>query len=81
MNDMIYVVTAVDTSESADGKARVLGAFRNEDDAKAFVRNDIEAYVDDAAEMGLVCDFDQMFARTEDYSYGCEWNIESVEVK
>ena len=31
--------------------------------------------VDDAAEMNLIVDFDKWSAHTEDYSYGCEWNI------
>ena len=38
----IYVVTAVDVGDSCDGHARVLGAFKSKDDAKNYVRNDME---------------------------------------
>lgn len=75
-----WIVTAVDTSESADGKARVLSVCDTEEQAKAFVRNDMESYADDAAGMDLVVDFAKMSAHTKDYSYGCEWNLEEVEV-
>lgn len=74
-----YIVTAVDTADSADGKARVLAVCKTEEEAKAFVKNDIEGFVDDAADMEIVCDFDKMSAHTKDYSYGCEWNVECIE--
>lgn len=74
-----YIVTAVDTSESTDGKARVLAVLKTEEEAKAFVKNDMESYVDDGAEMNLIVEFGRMSAHTKDYSYGCEWNIECIE--
>ena len=75
----MFIVTAVDISETADGKARVLAVCNTRDEAKSFVRNDMEDFIDDNAEMNLIADFDKMSALTEDDSYGCEWNIEEVD--
>jgi len=79
MNEKIYVVTAIDYGESCDGKARVLGAFKFEGDAKNFVRNDMEDMVDNLMGGADEVDFDQMFVRNDDFT--CEWNIEVAEVK
>ena len=75
----MFVVTAVDTSDTADGKARVLAHCSTHDEAKNFVENDMEDFINDAAEMNPIADFDEMSARTEDGMYGCEWNIEEVD--
>ena len=77
----MFIVTAVDTSDTADGKARVLAHCSTYDEAKSFVKHDMEDLIDDNAEMNLIADFDKMSARTEDDSYGCEWNIEEVDIK
>jgi hypothetical protein len=76
----IFIVTAVDTSDTADGKARVLATCASLDEAKNFVKNDMEDFIDDAAEMNPMADFDKMSVRTEDDMYGCEWNIEEVDI-
>ena len=75
----MFIVTAVDTSDTADGKARVLAHCSTYDEAKSFVKNDMEDFINDAAEMNPITDFDKMSARTEDDSYACEWNIEEVD--
>ena len=75
----MFIVTAVDISETADGKARVLAVCNTRDEAKSFVKNDIENFINDAAEMNPVADFEKMSVRTEDDMYGCEWNIEEVD--
>ena len=77
----IYVVTAVDVGESCDGHARVLGAFKNEADAKNYVRNDMEDYCDSLANTGIRVDFDQMEIVNEDEDLVCCWSIDEVEVK
>ena len=74
-----FIVTAVDISEIADGKARVLAVCNTGDEAKNFVKHDMEDFINDAAEMNPVADFEKMSVRTEDDSYGCEWNIEEVD--
>ena len=75
-----FIVTAVDTSDTADGKARVCCMCNTQEEARNYVQNDMEAYADDAAEMNLTIDFNRMSASTEDGMYGCEWNIEEVEI-
>jgi len=76
----IWIVTAVDTSETADGKARVLQACRTEDEAKAYVANDMEAFVDDAAGTETVMDPEKMSVRVRRPRRGREWNVERVEL-
>lgn len=75
----MFIVTAVDTSDTADGKARVLAQCTTHDEAKNFVRHDMEDFIDDAAEMNPIADFNKMSVQTEDGAYGCEWNIEEVD--
>ena len=75
MSKKLFIVTAVDTSETADGKAVVVDVCNTREEAVNVIKNDMESYVDDAAGMELVVDFDKWSAHTEDYSYGCEWNI------
>lgn len=76
-----WIVTCVDCGETCDGKARTLGVFKEREEARAFVRNDIERWADDHAGEGIEVDFDKMSA-TYDYDTGngCEWNIEEVEI-
>jgi len=76
-----HIVTIANTSESDDGKPKVLDVFEHKEDAEAFVRNDMESFVDDAAGMGLIVDFEKMSAHTDDFRYGREWSIEEVEIK
>jgi len=79
-----FIVTAVDVGDTCDGKARVLGAFKTEDEAKNYVKNDMQEYADERTytdeETGKTipcfCDFDKMFAG-DDYN-NCSWNIESI---
>lgn len=78
--DYRYIVTAVDTSDSADGKARVLKACRTRKAAEAFVSKDMDGYLEDGEGMDLVVDEAKMSVHTKDYSYGCEWAVERVEV-
>lgn len=75
MSKKLFIVTAVDTSETADGKAVVVDVCSTREEALNVIKNDMESYVDDAAGMELVVDFDKWSAHTEDYHYGCEWNI------
>lgn len=75
MTKKIFIATAVDLSETADGKALVLDVCSTKEDAINVIKNDMESYVSNAAEMDLVVDFDKMSVHPEDYSYGCEWNI------
>lgn len=77
-----FIVTAVDSGETCDGKARVLVVCNTREEAKAFVQNDIEAWADEREGEDIEVDFDKMSAH---YAYnndnGCEWNIEEVYIK
>ena len=75
MTKKLFVVTAVDTSETADGKAIVIDVCSTREEALNVIKNDMESYVDDAAGMELVVDFDKWSAHNKDYTYGSEWNI------
>lgn len=80
-----FIVTVVDTSDTSDGKARVLDVCKTKEEAQAVVRNDIEHWADERAGMPIVVDFDKMSAKynweTLDDADGCEWNIEEVDIK
>ena len=78
----IYVVTAVDVGDSCDGHARVLGAFKNKDDAKNYVRNDMEDRCDQLTDSGIIADFDKMeLVNWSDKDPVCCWSIAEVEVQ
>lgn len=86
MIDKVYVVTAVDYGDSCDGKARVLGTFKSETEAKNFVIEDIKTYIDDntadSGECPFIADFDKMSViGSISTDFGCEWNIESVTIQ
>ena len=75
MSKKLFIVTAVDTSETADGKAIVIDVCSTREEALNVIKNDMESYVDNAAGMELVVDFDKWSAHNKDYTYGSEWNI------
>ena len=84
----IWIVTAIDYGDSSDGKARVLAACKSEEEAKAYVHDNIKAWADERAGKGVEVDFNKMNAHydinSDDYDYSCddscEWNIEEVEI-
>lgn len=76
----LWIVTAVDHGETCDGKARVLAICHSEDEAKAYIRNDMEEWADQRAGEGVEVDFDKMSAHYDyDSDEGCEWNYEMKE--
>ena len=72
--EKIHVVTAVDFVENTNSKARVLGAFRKEEDARNLVRNDMEDTLDNLAGARVEADFDLMQVIIKDNNSGCLWN-------
>ena len=79
-----WIVTAVDLGDTCDGKARVLAVCKTEEEARAFVRNDMEERVDDATDDEGNCsydvvDFDEMSMWTHNDCNSCEWNVEEIE--
>jgi len=78
----MYVVAYVDCDDVGEGgKARVLGAFKSKDDAKAYVRNDMEDRCDQLAGCDITVDFDEMKILNSCEDTICNWNIEEIEVK
>lgn len=80
----LWIATCVDSSDTCDGKARVLEVCKSKEDAEAAVKADIEHWADERAGMPIVVDFDKMSAKynweTLDDVDGCDWNIEEIEV-
>lgn len=79
----LWIVTAVDhdPNGNCDGKARVLGAFKSYDEARNYVNEDIQEWVDRNCEEGVECSFAEMAAWYDyDDSDRCEWNIEEIGV-
>jgi len=76
----VWIVAAVDVGDSCDGKARILGAFKTEEDAKTYVRNDMEDTADYLANTGIQVDFDEMTIVKEDDDVVCQWTISDVEI-
>ena len=77
-----FIVTAVESGDTCDGKARVLVVCSTREEAEAFVQNDIETWADEREGEDIEVDFDKMSAN---YAYnndnGCEWNIEEVDIE
>lgn len=80
-----YIVTAVDTGDTCDGKARVIGTFKTREEAKNYVTEAIKEWTDERASDAVEVDFDRKSAHYIDDKWdtdtGCEWNIEEVEIK
>ena len=75
----VWVATAVDYSDTADGKARVLGVYQTKEDAVEAARKDMANWVDRNIEEGIKIDSSKMSAYFEgDSSDGCEWNVEDA---
>lgn len=57
MNNMkLYIITAVDTGDTRDGKARVLKSCVTYADAKDFVRHDMETYLTTNSNLDIITD-------------------------
>ena len=80
-----YIVTGIDTGDSCDGRARVLGAFATKEEAKAYVENDIKDTIDEATDDDGFCpwEIDDDFMGYHDScdQNGCMYNIEAIEIK
>lgn len=76
-----FIVTAVNSGKTCDGKARVLAVCNTREEAKAFVQTDIETWAYERAYEGIEVDFCKMSAHYNYNDDGCEWNIEEVDIK
>lgn len=81
-----FIVSAIDYGDSCDGKARILFCSQFEDEAKAYVENDIKDYIDnnsdDDGNCCYIADFGKMKITDKDNeNNGCEWNIEKISIE
>ena len=77
----LWIATYVDVNDTCDGKARVLEVCKSKEDAKAAVKTDMELWASKhEGEDVIHVDFDKMSAGTDSYDFGCDWNIEEIEV-
>lgn len=77
-NDKVYVATCVDMGDSSDGRAHVLGVFRDRDSAVAAVNADMELYKTDM-EGGYVESTFSIMGESEEK--GCVWNVEECRLE
>lgn len=78
-----YVVSFVDYNDSCDGKARISGLFKTEEEARAWVVDDMKQWLDNnSGEVKFDVDYDKMSIASDDYNedIGCEWNVHEVDV-
>ena len=75
-----YIATYVETSETCDGKARVMGVYDSKETAREEVREDMGHYLDTNEDEAFEVYWDKMSVWSEDGGRGCEWNIEEVTI-
>ena len=75
-----YIATYVETSDTCDGKARVLGVYNSAEMACEEVRADMERYIKFNDHENFEVYWDKMIAWNEAGTVGCEWNIEKVTI-
>lgn len=78
-----YVVSFVDYNDTADGKARIADLFKTEDEARAWVVDDMKHWLENnRGEVKFDVDYDKMSIVSNDYNedIGCEWNVHEVDV-
>ena len=83
-----YIVTIVESGDTRDGKtrvlkahARVLKACATDKAAREFVKQDIKQYITNANGYPLKVDWEKLSACAEDNTFGCEWNIEEIDIE
>jgi hypothetical protein len=77
----IWIATYVDSSDTCDGKPRVLATATSKEEILNEVRADIEQWADDRAGEDIKVDFNKMTANYRGtFTDGCEWNIEEIEI-
>ena len=80
-----YIVTCIDRSDHTSWKPQVLSVCVDMEEAEAFVRNDMESYVDNittayrAKLPDLRVDFEAMDVWSDE-GVGCSWNISEVQI-
>lgn len=73
-----WIVTVVDTEETADGKARIIGVYLDKKTATDKIKKDMDGFIKCAGDMELDTNYNKMSIQSKDGKYGCEWNVEEV---
>lgn len=76
----LYIVTAVDFSDTSDHKPRVVIATTNKELAESEIDLEMRCFLKNSEDKEISVDSSNLNAWNEDYSFGCEWNMEEVEV-
>jgi len=77
-----YIVTYVDVDRDGqcDGKPKIGAICKTEEEAKAWIQNDIQQYIDehtsDEGACEFIADFGKMNVHTHDWSDYTEWQFE-----
>lgn len=74
-----YIVTAVDYGETVDGKARTIGVFFDREKAQAALDADMDGYLERYRKDGIEAKEEDLAVGHDD-NYGCEWNVEELDV-
>lgn len=81
----LVTVTDYDENGNCNGKPRLLETFTNEEDAYAFMMNDmqefIDSHTDDEGNCPFVIDDEKYDIHDEDYQNGCDYAVMPVEVE
>ena len=77
--DERWVATVVDSGETCDGKARVLGVYKSSDLAWAYVHRDMQEWASRHAH-DIKIDFARGSAKYNYRDAGCEWNVEKITI-
>lgn len=75
-----WIVTCCDYGDTCDGKPRVLAVCRTDEEAAAYIKNDIEDWADQRAGEDIEVDFDRRSAKYRGGNSGCEWNVTKEQV-
>ena len=82
-----FIVSHVDTDRDGqcDGKPVIDTIVHNEEEARSYIRNAIEEYIDDHTDDNGQCefisDFEKMQVRTEDFEDYTEWQFERRDIE
>ena len=75
-----YIVTRVDISKFSKSKPRVCTMCATRDEAKNYVKEEIDEWADNRAGTEIEVDYENMSAGYVDERDGCEWSIDEIDI-
>lgn len=77
----MWIATYVETSDTCDGKARVLGVYNSKEECLEEIKSDMLSWREAHKDEGCEIDVNKMCGHFDyDTTDGCEWNVEEVEL-